>query len=86
MGEIVQPPAPADQIRFLTNVQRLLAEGLFTATYKYALIAALADLSNWVMIRQPDGRYGCCYSLALLRTTTAQWRCCLWASRNRDQP
>jgi 5-methylcytosine-specific restriction endonuclease McrA len=41
----VQPPAPEDQIRFLTNVQRLLAEGLFTATYKYALIAALADLS-----------------------------------------
>ena len=41
----MQPPAPADQIRFLTNVQRLLAEGLFTATYKYALIAALADLS-----------------------------------------
>jgi 5-methylcytosine-specific restriction endonuclease McrA len=26
-------------------MQRLLAEGLFTATYKYALIAALADLS-----------------------------------------
>lgn len=25
--------------------QRLLAEGLFTATYKYALLAALADLS-----------------------------------------
>jgi len=41
----VLPPAPADQIRFLTNVQRLLTEGLFTATYKYALIAALADLS-----------------------------------------
>jgi hypothetical protein len=40
----VQPP-PKEQIRFLTNVQRLLAEGLFTATYKYALIAALADLS-----------------------------------------
>jgi hypothetical protein len=41
----VRPPAPAEQIRFLANVQRLLAEGLFTATYKYALIAALADLS-----------------------------------------
>jgi len=27
------------------DVQRLLAAGLFTATYKYALIAALADLS-----------------------------------------
>jgi 5-methylcytosine-specific restriction endonuclease McrA len=38
-------PSPADQIRFLTNAQRLLAEGLFTATYKYALMAALADLS-----------------------------------------
>ena len=38
-------PTPTDQIRFLTNIQRLLAEGLFTATYKYALLAALADLS-----------------------------------------
>ncbi|HJU11674.1 MAG TPA: HNH endonuclease signature motif containing protein [Candidatus Binataceae bacterium] len=41
----MEPPTPAEQIRFLTNVQRLLAEGLFTATYKYALLAALADLS-----------------------------------------
>jgi 5-methylcytosine-specific restriction endonuclease McrA len=39
------PPSPADQVKFLTNLQRLLAEGLFTATYKYALLAALADLS-----------------------------------------
>jgi hypothetical protein len=41
----MQSPAPTDQIGFLLNVQRLLAEGLFTATYKYALLAALADLS-----------------------------------------
>jgi hypothetical protein len=41
----LQRPTPAEQIRFLTNIQRLLPEGLFTATYKYALIAALADLS-----------------------------------------
>jgi hypothetical protein len=34
-----------DQIRFLTSVQRLLSDGLFTATYKYALLSALADLS-----------------------------------------
>ena len=40
----MQPPEPSDQIRFLTNLQRLLAEGLFTATYKYALLSALADL------------------------------------------
>lgn len=39
------PPDPSEQILFLTNIQRLLSEGLFTATYKYALIAALADLS-----------------------------------------
>jgi hypothetical protein len=34
-----------DQIQFLLNVQRLLAEGQFTATYKFALLMALADLS-----------------------------------------
>ncbi len=38
-------PTDADQIRFLTKIQRLLSEGLFTATYKYALLSALADLS-----------------------------------------
>ena len=41
----MSPPSPADQIRFLTNLQRLLSEGQFTATYKYALLSALADLS-----------------------------------------
>lgn len=40
----MQTPAPSDQIKFLKNLQRLLAEGLFTATYKYALLAASADL------------------------------------------
>jgi len=34
-----------DQIRFLLNVQRLPTEGQFTATYKFALLMALADLS-----------------------------------------
>ncbi len=32
-------------LRFLRQLQRLLDEGLFTATYKYALLQALADLS-----------------------------------------
>jgi hypothetical protein len=32
-------------VQFLRNVQRLLAEGLFVASYKYALIHALADLA-----------------------------------------
>lgn len=32
------------QIEFLTNLQRLLSEGSFVSTYKYALLLALADL------------------------------------------
>jgi hypothetical protein len=39
------PPEPEAQIRFLVNLQRLLAEGQFVATYKYALLLALADIS-----------------------------------------
>lgn len=38
-------PGPEEQVRFLLDVQRLLNEGLFTATYKYALLMSLADLA-----------------------------------------
>jgi 5-methylcytosine-specific restriction endonuclease McrA len=38
-------PTPEEQVQFLRNVQRLLAEGLFVASYKFALIHALADLA-----------------------------------------
>ena len=38
-------PAPEEQVQFLRNLQRLLAEGLFVASYKFALIHALADLA-----------------------------------------
>ena len=38
-------PSPEQQIEFLTKLQRLLAEGAFVATYKYALLMALADIS-----------------------------------------
>jgi diadenosine tetraphosphate (Ap4A) HIT family hydrolase len=38
-------PASADQVRFLTHVQCLLDGGSFSATYKYALLLALADLA-----------------------------------------
>lgn len=38
------PPSPAEQIRFLQQLQRLLDEGSFVATYKYALLHAIADL------------------------------------------
>ena len=40
----MEQPTPESQILFLTNLQRLLSEGSFVATYKYALLMALADL------------------------------------------
>jgi hypothetical protein len=39
------PPTSDEQIRFMVNIQRLLDEGLFTASYKFALLLALAVLS-----------------------------------------
>ena len=38
-------PTPAEQIAFLGNIERLLSEGQFVATYKYALLIAIADLA-----------------------------------------
>lgn len=35
---------PQEQLDFLSNIQRLLSEGQFTATYKYALLLAIADI------------------------------------------
>ena len=37
-------PTPEFQIQFLPSLQRLLSEGLFVATYKYALLIGLADI------------------------------------------
>src|SRR6478609_4845817 len=38
-------PSAEEQVQFLRNIQRLLAEGLFVASYKFALVHALADLA-----------------------------------------
>ena len=38
-------PSPADQIRFIANIERILSEGSFVATYKYALLVALVELA-----------------------------------------
>ncbi len=38
-------PSPEQQIEFLVKIQRLFSEGGFVATYKFALLQALADLS-----------------------------------------
>lgn len=39
------PPTPDEQIKFLVNLQRLLDEGQFVASYKFALLLSLADLA-----------------------------------------
>lgn len=38
------PPTPEEQVLFLRNIQRLLVEGKNTASYKFALLYAIADL------------------------------------------
>ena len=42
------------QLDFLVKLQRILSEGLFSASYKYALLLALAELSVEKNI-EPDG-------------------------------
>lgn len=43
-SQIDAPPAET-QLQFLSKLQRVFAEGDFTATYKYALLISLADLA-----------------------------------------
>ncbi|WP_042885504.1 HNH endonuclease [Cupriavidus necator] len=47
-------PTAEAQLSFLAKVQRLFAEGDFTATYKFALLIAFADLA--VELGSDDGR------------------------------
>lgn len=54
MNGIVPPPSADAQLTFLSKLQRLFAEGDFTATYKYALLISLADLA--VELGADDGR------------------------------
>ncbi|MEB0060103.1 HNH endonuclease [Variovorax sp. LG9.2] len=49
-----RPPSPEEQLSFLAKLQRLFAEGDFTATYKFALLIALADLA--VELGNDDGQ------------------------------
>ena len=38
-------PSSEQEVEFLVNLQRLLTEGQFVATYKFALLLALADIA-----------------------------------------
>lgn len=37
--------APDEKLRFIANIERVLAEGAFVSTYKYALLVSLVDLA-----------------------------------------
>lgn len=37
--------SPAEQLKFLKNIQKILYMGSFTSTYKFALLISLARLS-----------------------------------------
>ena len=50
---VIPPPSAEAQLAFLAKLQRLFAEGDFTATYKFALLIALADIA--VEIGSDDG-------------------------------
>lgn len=39
------PPSATEQVRFLQQLQRILSDGGFVATYKFALLHVLADLA-----------------------------------------
>ena len=38
-------PTAEEQVRFIANIERILSEGSFVATYKYALLVALVELA-----------------------------------------
>lgn len=43
--DLFAAPSAEEQLRFLQNVQRILTEGQFVSSYKYALLHALTDLA-----------------------------------------
>ena len=63
----------AGQLDFLTKLQRILNEGLFAATYKYALILALAELSV-EKAAAPDGSLPLPLEEISERFITLYWR------------
>jgi hypothetical protein len=69
-------PAPAGaigELEFLTKLQRILGEGLFVASYKYALLLDLAELSVEKTIA-PDGTLAIELDELAERFVTRYWR------------
>ena len=47
-----KPPTAEEQLEFLRSLQRLMEEGSFVASYKFALLHAIADLC---LVKGDDG-------------------------------
>jgi hypothetical protein len=78
-------PSPDDQLAFLSKLQRLFAEGDFTATYKYALLIAMSDLAVEVG-RDDDSTLRLTHqSLARKFAVCTAWRK-LWLQRHVTDP
>ena len=45
LAGLTSRPSPEEQVRFIANIERILSEGSFVATYKYALLVALVELA-----------------------------------------
>ena len=45
MKDASQPPSAEEQLAFLFRIQRILTEGVFESTYKFALLLALTELA-----------------------------------------
>jgi len=50
---VSREPTAEEQLIFLGKIQRLFAEGEFTATYKFALLVSLVELA--IEVPQLDG-------------------------------
>ena len=44
-SDVNRGPSAVEQVTFLGKIERLLSEGQFVATYKYALLQTIADLA-----------------------------------------
>src|SRR5688500_15627985 len=67
------PAGAIGELDFLTKLQRILNEGLFTASYKYALLLALAELSVEKDV-SPDGTLRIELDDLAARFITLYWR------------
>ena len=69
----MSPAESIGELEFLTKLQRILSEGLFVASYKYALLLSLAELSV-EKDASPDGTLGIGLDELAERFITLYWR------------